>query len=266
MIISFMLAAMTLFSGCKDEKRSAARSAAVAAQRVQKAAEQAIRSGVAMSAQMQMQFRGVQVYPQAMPQRTAVCGQVNPFLDDPSIFVPFVSLVTTQASQDDRAPRYQFEQHVATSTSEASRVYLAIVAYCYDNGGPVPGPYHSVMSMPPLPDTISNPSSRRKPPERSGTSPPAGSQPPASAPRPQAPRSAESMTSSSGPALPRASASGSVYMRRNGNLHSRPHGPAIRVVPQGTVMRSFSQAPGGWIQVGDTNPQGWVHESLLERR
>ena len=235
-----MLTAAVLLSGCKDDKRSSARSAAAAAQRVRQAAEQAILSGTAAAAQMQ--FRGVQVYSQAMPHRTAVCGQVNPFLDDPDIFVPFVSVVTAPEGQDDRTPHYQFEQHVATTTSEASRVYLAIVTYCYDNGGPTPGPYHSVMSMPPFPDKIPGPPSGR-PSLSHGAS--------AAAP---------------GPAAGRAPAAASLFMRQNGNLHARPHGPAVRVVPQGTAMRVFSEAPGGWLEVGGTEPWGWVHESLLERR
>jgi hypothetical protein len=54
-------------------------------------------------------------------------------------------------------------------------------------------------------------------------------------------------------------------MRQNANLHSDPHGPATRVVPQGTVLRVFATAPGGWYQVGDTAPWGWVHESMLEK-
>jgi hypothetical protein len=54
-------------------------------------------------------------------------------------------------------------------------------------------------------------------------------------------------------------------MRRNGNLHSDPKGPTVRVVSQGTVMRVFAQLPGGWYQVGDTAPWGWVHESMLDR-
>ncbi len=248
-MVPVMLAAIVLLSGCNDEKRNAARAAASAAQRVRKAAEQNILATAA--AATRMQFRGMQVYRQAMPQRTAVCGQVNPFLDDPNIFVPFVSLVIAEGGQGDQLPRYQFEQHVATTTSEASRVYLAIVEYCYDEGGPTPGPYHSVMPMPPFPDAVPDPRSRGRPPARSGKTPPEVLEP------------AEATTSYAGP--DRTSASGSVSMRRNGNLHTRPHGPAVRVVPEGTVMRVFSQGPGGWLQVGDTKPLGWIHESMLER-
>ena len=244
-----MLAAIVLLSGCGDEKRDAARAAASAAERVRKAAEQNILAAAA--APTRIQFRGMQVYRQAMPRRNAVCGQVNPFVDDPNIFVPFVSLVIAEGGQDGR-PRYQFEQHVATTTSEASRVYLAIVEYCYDEGGPTPGPYHSVMPMPPFPDTIPDPRSRSRSPTRSGKTPPEVLEP-------------AKVTMSD--AVPeRTSASGSVSMRRNANLHARPHGPALQVVPQGTVMRVFSQAPGGWLQVGDTRPLGWIHESMLDRR
>ena len=249
-MVSLMLAATVLLSGCGDEKSRAARAAAAAAGRVREAAEQNILATAAAPARMQ--FRGMQVYRQAMPQRTAVCGQVNPFLDDPNIFVPFVSLVIAEGGQDGRAQHYQFEQHVATTTSEASRVYLAIVEYCYDEGGPTPGPLHSVMPMPPFPDTVPDPRSRSRSPPRPGKTPPEVPRPTAATPPDMVPD--------------RTSASGSVSMRRNGNLHTRPHGPAVQVVPQGTVMRVFSQAPGGWLQVGDTKPLGWVHESLLERR
>jgi hypothetical protein len=53
-------------------------------------------------------------------------------------------------------------------------------------------------------------------------------------------------------------------MRQNGNLHADPHGPTVRVVAQGTPMHVFAQAPGGWYQVGDSAPWGWVHESMLD--
>jgi hypothetical protein len=32
------------------------------------------------------------------------------------------------------------------------------------------------------------------------------------------------------------------------------------------VLRVFRQATGGWSQVGDTAPWGWVHESMLSKR
>ena len=55
-------------------------------------------------------------------------------------------------------------------------------------------------------------------------------------------------------------------MRQNANVHAGPHGPSVRVVPQGTALRIFGAAPGGWYEVGDTAPWGWVHESMFVRR
>ena len=276
------LAAVTLLSGCKDEKKAADQSASLA-DRVREAAEQAIRSGAETPAQVQ--FRGVQVYAQAMPQRMAVCGQVSPFADDANLFVPFVSVVTI----NDGTPRYQFEQRIATNTSEASRVYIAMANDCYDKGGPKPGPYQGAMPVPPLPDAIPDPAARSRP--TAGPSPEAPVAPTAAppsqpaapimlAPAPMAvpasmpvptpgpapmPQSAEPPAPALAPVPDQAPASGSVTMRQHGNLHAGPQGPVVQVVPQGTVMRIFAQAPGGWYQVGDTAPWGWVHESLVDR-
>ena len=58
-----------------------------------------------------------------------------------------------------------------------------------------------------------------------------------------------------------------VTMRQAGNIRGAPSGEAqlVRVAPKGAYLRVFSQAPGGWLQVGDTNePEGWVHSSLVE--
>ena len=55
-------------------------------------------------------------------------------------------------------------------------------------------------------------------------------------------------------------------MRQNANVHASPHGPSVRVVPQGTALRIFAAAPGGWYEVGDTAPWGWVHESMFVRQ
>jgi hypothetical protein len=253
--------ALALLPGCKDEKKSAAESAASTAAHAREAVEQNIRASAATTTQAQ--FRGVQVYSQAMPQRMAVCGQVTPFADDPNIFVPFVSVVTVQGSQDGRAPQYQFEQHIGTDPSEASHVYAAIVAYCYDKGGPPVMPYQGVVPVPPLPDAIPDPLSKggragQPPATATSSSPPS---PPT--PHVQTPQRAD--VPASVPGLVPDQATGSVTMRQNGNLHSEPHGPAIRVVPQGTAMRIFARASGGWYQVGDTAPWGWIHESMLDR-
>jgi len=247
--------ALSLLSACKEEKKTATPDTAAQADRVIAATEQSIRVG----APPQMRFRGIQVYNQAMPQKMAVCGQLNPFSGDPDIFVPFVTIVTLP---DDKQTNYQFDHRIGLNSSEASRVYVAIVNYCYDKGGPIPGPNSSLTPAPPLPDRLPDPSAK-----------PRGSDVAASglAPRPigQPPQPAASPAPASTPISDtpdQTSASGNVTVRQNANLHADPHGPSIRVVQQGTALRVFAQAPGGWYQVGDTAPWGWIHESMLDRR
>ncbi len=231
---------LIVLAGCKDQKKPAAAGVDPAIQHVRDAAEQDIQSAAPATAKVR--FRGVQVYTQAQPGRYAVCGQVSPFADDANIFVPFVSVVTGQSHGD--WTQYQFDHRIGTTTSEASRVYAALVTYCYENGGPSPSPDSSVASVPPLPDAIPNPqvpgADARAAPDAQTTAP---------------------ITVTAAP----TAASGSVTMRQNGNLHADPHGASTRVIPAGTSLRVFGQAPGGWYQVGDTAPFGWVHESMVDR-
>jgi uncharacterized protein YraI len=37
----------------------------------------------------------------------------------------------------------------------------------------------------------------------------------------------------------------------------------IRTVPAGESFRVHGTATGGWVQVGDAEPQGWIHSKLL---
>jgi hypothetical protein len=237
-------ATLALLSGCKDEKKGAP-AAMAGADQVRLAAEQNIRAGT--PSVTQMTFRGMQVYAQAIPQRFAVCGQVDPFPDDSRMFVPFVTIVSVLDNGADGKPRYKFEQYVGTTTMEAGRVYLAMVNYCYDKGGPGNGPIPSVMPMAPLPVGIPDPAAKTPPPD-SSPSPPAASLP-----------------SVSRPLVDSSQAGGSVTTRQNANLHSDPHGPTIRTVAAGTVLRIYATAAGGWYQVGDTAPWGWIHESMLDK-
>jgi hypothetical protein len=63
-----------------------------------------------------------------------------------------------------------------------------------------------------------------------------------------------------------AATSRTVTMRQNGNIRIAPHGDTTRVVPKGSSMHVFAEAPGGWLEVGDaTAPFGWVHGSMVER-
>ena len=222
--------ALALLAGCKEEKQPAAQSVPMAgAAHIRQIVERSLQG----SARAPAPVRGVQTYKQAAAQRAAVCGQVAPFPEDANIFVPFVAVVTVTGSLDDPAAPYTIDQYVGTGTAEAARVYVALVNFCYEGGGPAAG--RSVLAMPPLPDAVPDPAARPAPPPR--------------------------------PPVPGArTAFGSVILRQAANLHSDPHGPAVRVVPQGTVLRVLSQAPGGWYQVGDTAPWGWVHESMVEKR
>jgi hypothetical protein len=235
--------ALTLLTGCKEEKAEKPKPAPVAVgvlDRARAITEEAIRA----AGWPNMRFRGEQVWEQAMPQHLALCGQLNPFAENPDLFVPFVSVITVPANPTGPAGDYQFEHHIGSNTNEASHVYAALVDYCYDKGGPSPGPVHNVMATPPLPDTLPNVSAKT----RLIVLPPAASVMPG-------------LSSTS--ATP---ASGMVTMRQAANLHTDPHGPSIRVVPQGTPLRVFGQAPGGWLQVGDSAPFGWMHESMTDRR
>ena len=217
-----------------------------AADRARMIAEQTVRSVVSNK---NVQFRGLQVWSQATPQHWAVCGQASPFADDENIFVPFVTVVTL--SGDGHAAAGQVEAHVGTSTAEANRVYVALVADCYDKGGPVPGALQGFTPMPPVPDTIPNPH-----------------EPVVAAAAPAVPTTGTPATGTPGLAASAAAvvaspASGSVTMRQSANVHATPHGPSVRVVAAGTVMHVFGQAGGGWYQVGDGAPWGWVHESMI---
>jgi hypothetical protein len=53
--------------------------------------------------------------------------------------------------------------------------------------------------------------------------------------------------------------------RSGANVRTAPNGAAdvVRTVSVGTRLTVFSRASGGWVQVGDTAPWGWVHSSLL---
>jgi len=252
------LLTLALLTGCKQEKQSAAPAAASLSDRVRAATEQSIGAGATPAPR----FRGEQVYQQALPQRLAVCGQLAPFAANPGLFVPFVSIVTTPLNLAEPAPHYQFEHHIGTTTAEASRVYAAIVTYCYDQGGPTPGPYRSVLAPPPLPDSIPDlPSGAALATPVPKPAPAVASAPRLTAPAPPAPAPSPALLAAVDPAVP----AGNVTIRQNANLHADPHGASVRVVSQGTVLRVFAQAPGGWYQVGDTAPWGWVHDSMLER-
>lgn len=56
-----------------------------------------------------------------------------------------------------------------------------------------------------------------------------------------------------------------VSIRSATNVRTAPNGsaPAVRTTARGTVLREFERGAGGWVKVGDAQPWGWVHSSLL---
>ncbi len=75
---------------------------------------------------------------------------------------------------------------------------------------------------------------------------------------PEAAKPAES----SPPPMPQAVVRSPARLRESG------HGSAavLRIAQQGEAFRVFAFGPGGWLQVGDDAPRGWIHGSLLEVR
>ena len=60
-----------------------------------------------------------------------------------------------------------------------------------------------------------------------------------------------------------AAAGGRVTTQSPANLRAAPSGEVLSSIPRGRTLIVFDRAPGGWLQVGETAPQGWVHSSLL---
>lgn len=56
-----------------------------------------------------------------------------------------------------------------------------------------------------------------------------------------------------------------VATRQGANVREAPNGSAtvVRTVSTGIVLSVFSRV-GGWVQVGERDPWGWIHSSLLE--
>jgi uncharacterized protein YraI len=58
---------------------------------------------------------------------------------------------------------------------------------------------------------------------------------------------------------------GRAVVQSPANLRAGPGGGAevLSTLPRGQVLTVFDRAPGGWLRVGDAEPRGWVHSSLL---
>jgi hypothetical protein len=95
---------------------------------------------------------------------------------------------------------------------------------------------------------------REPAPELPAATPLTGAEPPAAAP-------------AAPPALPPPVAAtgdlGRVTTHSAANLRASPGGEVVGTVPRSRSLRVFDRAPGGWMQVGNDTPEGWIHASLL---
>jgi hypothetical protein len=207
-----------------------------------------------------VRFRGVQAYPQAIAGQVAVCGQAAVFGAASGTYVMFVSVVSKTAEADGAGHGFRVDGvHIGSTMQEATKTYIETINRCYEGGGPSPG-LRAAPPLPPLPDNPqalvegSGPrSSQDRPPDRPAAA--------AAAPTPLAPQPPPQAA----PAPLGQALLGTVTMRQNGNIHIEPHGETVRVEHQGAILHVFAEAPGGWLQVGDTQPFGWVHSSLVDR-
>jgi hypothetical protein len=248
-----------LLSACDEKPRPPAIPQAASSDTVahaRRVAEEQVSSVLRSPAAIQ--FRGVQVYQQADARVVAVCGQVNPTGRDDQPFIPFVSVVTYARRPDAGMPAFDIDQFVANSTSEATRMYIEMTSRCGENGGPRQvGNRQVIPPLPPLPSDLPDQIGGTQP-ARTPHGQPAGQFVLAPAPAPAAGTPAEPVAA--------PASGGTVTMRQAGNIRNAPVSGSqlVRVAPRGAVLRVFAQAPGGWLQVGEGEPEGWVHSSLVD--
>ena len=243
-----------LVAGCDKERCEPASSTVRSPDQsteMRKAAENSVR--VSAKNPDSVRFRGVQVWPQAINNQFAICGQANVFGPTSNTYVLFVVVVIRDDIGDDPAQKYKVDARVGSTVTEATKVYVDTLARCYENGGPPTILRDAAAAVPPMPD---DPKAVLAGPAQAAPTTPVTSKP---GPQPQ--------PSATGQAVPASTpASGTVIMRQNGNIRTAPQGETIRVEPQGKELRVFGEAPGGWLHIGDTEANGWVHSSLVQRR
>lgn len=244
------LIAASLTSGCDDkQQQQQAASSFDTTVHARRVAEEGILARVGRRGAV---LRAVQVYRQALAGTVTVCGQINPSGRGDDAYIPFVSVVTYEEAPERGQPRFQLVQHLADSSAGATRVYVEMVSRCFEGGGPRDA--RTVPTLPPLPSGLPHAAE-----EMPALPPSLGQQPAASA----AP-AATAATAVTAPPL--ASPRSNVTTRQHANLRASPGGggAVLRVVPPGSSFRVFGEASGGWYQVGDTEPWGWIHGSLLD--
>jgi hypothetical protein len=125
-----------------------------------------------------------------------------------------------------------------------------------------PAPLASIAPEPTQP--VPPPAGPARPePAREHVPPPAVQVPAPAVPQPTPPAESEAAAAVAPPAAQRRE---QIVTRTGANVRAAPSGAAevVRTVPAAIRMSVFARAPGGWVQVGDTAPWGWVHSSLLD--
>lgn len=244
LIAPLLAVVATVLVACDDQRKNKPdpESALTAARQ---AAEAQVRARLRMTGDMQM--RAVQAWHQQVPNTIAVCGQVNPTGEANDPFIPWVAIVTLK---EERAERTDLV--IGMSNTEASRVFVEMLDRCFEGGGPPTG-RPQARALPPLPLDATLTPQRASPPAAvpaPGVAGPATSTP--SAPSPPAVASGRMVTTTAAHPV---------------NIRSQPGGggAVVRIVPRASTLRVFGEAPGGWLQVGEDQPFGWVHGSMLDR-
>jgi Bacterial SH3 domain len=248
MIASFLVLGALGLASCddsQDKKKQAGGAPEPIVTEARRAAEEQVRARLRVVGDMHL--RAVQVFRQQNPDTMAVCGQINPTGAASDPFIPWVAVVTLKEGR-----AVQTDLVLGASNTEATRVYIESVDHCFDGGGPSVAHRQAPRALPPLPMDVSL--AQQAPPVG-----PASSVPGTAAAQPQPPA----------PALSSTTATGSVTTTAAHpvNIRSQPGGggAVVRIVPRASVLHVFGEAPGGWLQVGEDQPFGWVHESMLER-
>src|SRR3954463_16710717 len=131
------MAAALLVAGCDKQRCQPASGVASIPDQLadlRKAAENSIR--VSASHPDFVRFRGVRVWPQAIRNQFAVCGQASVFGSGSATYVLFVAVVTRDDGGQAPAHKFAVDARVGSTVTEATRIYVDTLARCYEGGGP----------------------------------------------------------------------------------------------------------------------------------